>query len=37
MVKLKELDILELPIRALRVKMKIWEEKEFYQMVMKIF
>jgi len=37
MVKLKELDIRHLPIRALRVKVKIWEEEEFYQMVMKIF
>lgn len=37
MVKLKKLDILQLPIRALRVEMKIWEEKEFYQRVMKAF
>ncbi len=37
MVKLKKLDILQLPIRALRVEMKIWEEKEFYQRVMQIF
>ena len=37
MVKLKGLDIRHLPIRALRVKVKIWEEEEFYQMVMKIF
>ncbi len=37
MVKLKELGIRHLPIRALRVEMKIWEENEFYQRVMKIF
>jgi tetraacyldisaccharide 4'-kinase len=37
MVKLKELDIRHLAIRALRVKVKIWEEKEFYQRVMKVF
>ena len=37
MVKLKKLDTLQLPIRALRVEMKIWEEKEFYQRVVKIF
>jgi len=37
MVKLKKLDIHRLPVRALRVKVKIWEEEEFYQRVMKIF
>ena len=37
MVKLRELNIHHLPIRALRVKVKIWEEEEFYQRVMKIF
>jgi tetraacyldisaccharide 4'-kinase len=37
MVKLKKLDLHHLPIRALRVEMKIWEEKEFYQKVTKIF
>ncbi len=37
MVKLMKLDIHHLPIRALRVKIKMWEEEEFYQRVMKIF
>jgi tetraacyldisaccharide 4'-kinase len=37
MVKLKKLNIDRLPIRALRIEVKIWEEKEFYQRVMKIF
>jgi tetraacyldisaccharide 4'-kinase len=37
MVKLNRLDIAHLPIRALRIQMKIWEEKEFYQKVMEIF
>ncbi len=37
MVKLKQLNIHHLPIRALRVKVKIWEEEEFCQRVMKIF
>jgi tetraacyldisaccharide 4'-kinase len=37
MVKLKKWDITHLPIRALRIEMKIWEEKEFYQEVMKVF
>ncbi|HMK50955.1 MAG TPA: hypothetical protein VK551_00520, partial [Thermodesulfobacteriota bacterium] len=37
MVKLKKLNILHLPIRALHVEMKIWEEKEFYQEVTKVF
>ena len=37
MVKLKKLNVLHLPIRALRIEMKIWEEKEFYQEVMKVF
>jgi len=37
MVKLKQLNIHHLPIRALRIEVKIWEEKEFYQRVMKIF
>jgi tetraacyldisaccharide 4'-kinase len=37
MVKLKELDIHQLPIRALRVKVKIWEEEEFYQRIVKAF
>ncbi len=37
MVKLKKLKIDHLPVRALHIEMKIWEEKEFYQRVMKIF
>ena len=37
MVKLKKLNMDDLPIRALRIKMKIWEEKEFYQRIMEIF
>jgi len=37
MVKLKELKIDHLPIRALRIEVKIWEEKEFYQKVLEIF
>jgi tetraacyldisaccharide 4'-kinase len=37
MVKLMELNISHLPIRALRIEMKIWEEEEFYQRVMEIF
>jgi tetraacyldisaccharide 4'-kinase len=37
MVKLKQLDVHHLPIRALRVKVKIWEEEEFYQRVMQVF
>ncbi len=37
MIKLKLLNIDHLPIRALRIKIKIWEEKEFYERVMKVF
>jgi tetraacyldisaccharide 4'-kinase len=37
MVKLKQLPIGHLPLRALRIEVKIWEEKEFYQSVMKVF
>jgi len=37
MVKLKQLNIHHLPIRALRIEVKIWQEKEFYQEVMKVF
>jgi tetraacyldisaccharide 4'-kinase len=37
MVKLMRLNIGHLPIRALRITLKIWEEKEFYQKVMEIF
>jgi tetraacyldisaccharide 4'-kinase len=37
MVKLKKLNIDHLPLRALRIEVKIWEEKEFYQKVLEIF
>jgi len=37
MVKLNALNIDHLPIRALRIEMKIWEEEEFYKRVMEIF
>ena len=37
MVKLRQLPIGHLPLRALRIEVKIWEEKEFYQKVMEIF
>jgi len=37
MVKLRELNIDYLPIRALRIAMKIWEEEEFYKKVMEVF
>jgi tetraacyldisaccharide 4'-kinase len=37
MVKLIKLNIGHLPIRALCITLKIWEEKEFYQKVMEIF
>ncbi len=32
-----EFNIRHLPIRALRIEMKIWEEEKFYQKVMEIF
>jgi len=37
MVKLRQLPIGDLPLRALRIEVKIWEEKEFYQKVMEVF
>ena len=37
MVKLKKLNMDRLPLRALRIEVKIWEEKQFYQRVMEIF
>jgi tetraacyldisaccharide-1-P 4'-kinase len=37
MVKLKSLNIDSLPLRALRIEMKIWEEEEFYKKIMEIF
>ncbi len=36
MVKLKRLNIDHLPIRALRIEVRIWEEEEFYERVMEI-
>jgi tetraacyldisaccharide-1-P 4'-kinase len=37
MVKLKMLNIDHLPIQALRIELKIWEEEEFYKKVMEVF
>jgi tetraacyldisaccharide 4'-kinase len=37
MVKLLKFNIGHLPIRALRIEVRIWEEEEFYQRVMEIF
>jgi tetraacyldisaccharide 4'-kinase len=37
MVKLKKLNIGHLPIWALRIEMKIWEEEEFFKRVTEIF
>ncbi|MEW6375455.1 MAG: tetraacyldisaccharide 4'-kinase [Thermodesulfobacteriota bacterium] len=37
MVKLKNLSIDHLPLRALRIEVKIWEEEEFYKRVMELF
>lgn len=37
MVKLKKFKLNHLPIRALRIEMKIWEEEEFYKKVMGVF
>jgi hypothetical protein len=37
MVKLKRLNIDHLPIRALRIEARIWEEEEFYQRILEIF
>jgi tetraacyldisaccharide 4'-kinase len=37
MVKLSRFTIDRLPIRALRIEMRIWEEEEFFQRVMDIF
>ena len=37
MVKFANLDIGHLPIRALRIEMRIWEEEEFFERVMKLF
>jgi len=37
MVKLNTWNLHDLPLRALRIKIKIWEEEEFYKRVMEIF
>jgi len=37
MVKLNQLQIEWIPLRALRVEMRIWEEEEFYKRIMEIF
>jgi tetraacyldisaccharide 4'-kinase len=37
MVKLKKLNIDHLPIRALRIEMKIWEEEEFFKRIISLF
>jgi tetraacyldisaccharide 4'-kinase len=37
MVKLSRFTIDRLPIRALRIEMKIWEEKEFFERVLEVF
>ncbi len=37
MVKLKQLNIGHLPIRALRIEMKIWEEEEFFKRIISLF
>jgi tetraacyldisaccharide 4'-kinase len=37
MLKLKNLNIDHLPLRALRIEVKIWEEEKFFQRVMEIF
>jgi len=37
MVKLIRLNIGHLPIRSLRIEVRIWEEEEFYQRVLEIF
>jgi tetraacyldisaccharide-1-P 4'-kinase len=37
MVKLVNFDLFRIPIRALRVEFKIWEEEEFFAKVMELF
>lgn len=37
MVKLENVDLFRIPIRALRVEFKIWEEEEFFGKVMELF
>jgi tetraacyldisaccharide 4'-kinase len=37
MLKLRRLDIDDLPIRSLRIEMKIWEEEAFFERVISLF
>jgi tetraacyldisaccharide 4'-kinase len=37
MLKLKKLGIDHLPIRALRIEVKIWEEEEFFKRIISLF
>jgi tetraacyldisaccharide 4'-kinase len=37
MVKLENFDLFRIPIRALRVEFKIWEEEEFFGKVIELF
>jgi tetraacyldisaccharide 4'-kinase len=37
MLKLQTLGVGHLPIRALRIEMKIWEEEEFFEKIMQLF
>ncbi len=37
MVKLRQFNMDDPPVRALRIDVKIWEEREFYQRVMQVF
>ena len=37
MVKLNSLNIDHLPIRALRIEMKIWEEEAFFKRIISLF
>jgi len=37
MIKLRDLYLIRIPIRALRVEFRIWEEEEFFRKVMELF
>jgi tetraacyldisaccharide-1-P 4'-kinase len=37
MLKLKDLGLANLSLRALCIELKIWEEEEFYKRVMEVF
>jgi tetraacyldisaccharide 4'-kinase len=37
MLKLRTLGIEDLPIRSLRIEMKIWEEEEFFKRIISLF